>query len=688
MHQERYVPALDDLVQIVKSPSGAYAIRADGRRLSLPALREATRAAHRARSGALVPGFHEHLRALPADEVVKAALYFEPDLPWRELAPRLYATTPDVAEAARAELIEAITEQGAELADRLRARGLIVTAVGRRMPVVLARGPASTMLDLREERQLRMVTGAEPQVPELRCNGGADKRDGVCHVDVNVFHGVDAAFNEAGYYGAGQRVAIFEDVGNCTLNEQHEAFQHVAGVVYSNPTPEQCAASHGTNVASVISGSNDGVRCGAAEVELYYPNAGTPEFFPATGESVLTSICNINATLTAYDWMSSIADPPLSAVNESYGCMHQAINCDYHLARQWEGITQDYFARVYDMTIVKAAGNRNCGVGQEACPWSLNSICVGSMNSAGSMSCFSSTANPGSEYEALVSDREEPDLVALGGETTKDCPGPFDEEVCLASFETPEGWVGFHGTSYAAPAVTSMLTLYREACEPSSGDRLSQRALRALARVAAWGGNPADAAYSTPTPSDDHLDGGGLLMAKALLSMCGDGSNGGTKDVVIDLEGGEPGPMPEAPSPYQDDWSAPGETQSFVGPLDYGYQPGPSSGRKWAVFQEGDFPAGSRLRVTWSWDGCALSDTGFAPAGVSVDFDLFLYSPTLGYVWGSQSLDDNNEGFDYTIPAGEGGRYQIILAWPDGSTGCETGSTTEPGAYAWAFFGP
>ena len=92
--------------------------------------------------------------------------------------------------------------------------------------------------------------------------------------------------------------------------------------------------------------------------------------------------------------------------------------------------------------------------------------------------------------------------------------------------------------------------------------------------------------------------------------------------------------------------------------------------------------------MTWSWDGCALSDTGFAPAGVSVDFDLFLYSPTLGYVWGSQSLDDNNEGFDYTIPAGEGGRYQVILAWPDGSTGCETGSTTEPGAYAWAFFGP
>jgi len=66
---------------------------------------------------------------------------------------------------------------------------------------------------------------------------------------------------------------------------------------------------------------------------------------------------------------------------------------------------------------------------------------------------------------------------------------------------------------------------------------------------------------------------------------------------------------------------------------------------------------------------------------VSVDFDLFLYNPALGYVWGSQSLDDNNEGFDYTVQAGEGGTYQVWLTWPRDQQSCE-GTDFIPGGYA------
>ena len=182
----------------------------------------------------------------------------------------------------------------------------------------------------------------------------------------------------------------------------------------------------------------------------------------------------------------------------------------------------------------------------------------------------------------------------------------------------------------------------------------------------------------------DHLDGAGVLFADHLLAgFCSSESGGGgVTDVTIDLNGGEPSDMPAGPAPYQEDWSSPGETKSFLQPADFNYTPGLSSGRKWQILEHLDLHEGTRFRVTWSWDGCAISDTGTAPAPVAIDFDIFLYTPTIGYVWASQSLDDSNEGFDYTVPAGEGATYQLILAWPDGSTGCE-GGTFEPGAYSW-----
>ena len=65
-----------------------------------------------------------------------------------------------------------------------------------------------------------------------------------------------------------------------------------------------------------------------------------------------------------------------------------------------------------------------------------------------------------------------------------------------------------------------------------------------------------------------------------------------------------------------------------------------------------------------------------------MDFDLFLlrhndHPQNDEYVWASQSVYDNNEGFDYTVGAGQGGKYEIILSWPEGSDSCE-GTQYEP----------
>lgn len=63
-----------------------------------------------------------------------------------------------------------------------------------------------------------------------------------------------------------------------------------------------------------------------------------------------------------------------------------------------------------------------------------------------------------------------------------------------------------------------------------------------------------------------------------------------------------------------------------------------------------------------------LDDTGTI-ADVRNDFDLYLYNQSAGrYVFGSQSLDDNNEGFDVVVP--EDGDYLVFLAWSTEPSKC------------------
>lgn len=103
--------------------------------------------------------------------------------------------------------------------------------------------------------------------------------------------------------------------------------------------------------------------------------------------------------------------------------------------------------------------------------------------------------------------------------------------------------------------------------------------------------------------------------------------------------------------------------------------------------------AGSRIRATISWDACP----GEIPALVAVpavDVDLFLLSvdSVVGshyegtWVIGSQSVKDNNEGFDYEIPSQ--GAYAVVAGWPmNDNTGCD-GAATESFGYALRVLAP
>src|SRR5690606_13339155 len=77
-----------------------------------------------------------------------------------------------------------------------------------------------------------------------------------------------------------------------------------------------------------------------------------------------------------------------------------------------------------------------------------------------------------------------------------------------------------------------------------------------------------------------------------------------------------------------------------------------------------------RIRASISWDTCVSEPSGTRTVGT--DFDLFLYNASQQrYVYGSQSIADVEEGFDVTLwqEAGDG-EYEVIIAWPEGSSGC------------------
>lgn len=435
---------------------------------------------------------------------------------------------------------------------------------------------------------------------------------------------------------------------------------------------------------------------GAAEATLVFPNMGAPGTTSYGTQANLVA-CSGQGMLNAYEYL---AQQDVTTANESFDCPPNSM-----------GVTEDYYARYADMSVFHASGNNGNAFTsqfdgtQGACTQDPNGICVGGVNAEKKMSCFSVWENPFEQGSTTVrSDREEPDLVALAGDANgmsgfaAGCSEANQNEFVqtigvpgatgwLRAVGTTD-WSGDVGTSFASPAMASVAALTKEAC----GGSLDHLLMRAILRTAAWGFNPADYPYSTPGPGEDWKDGAGGLFATAVLPFCGIGTGSnptvasGNVNVSLNSGGTLPaGAAPDAGSPPPGGCLlAPcGAAQSAQGGvhIDSYTPPGPNDGRVGGSFLSLFLNAGERLRVTFSWDACPVGMTGTAPDTVSSDIDIFLYSEdNAAYLYTSQSIADDNEGFDVTIPDSWGGRFTLyygVIPTP----GCN-GATSEPSAWA------
>jgi hypothetical protein len=172
----------------------------------------------------------------------------------------------------------------------------------------------------------------------------------------------------------------------------------------------------------------------------------------------------------------------------------------------------------------------------------------------------------------------------------------------------------------------------------------------------------------------DHDDGGGGVFLDVAARFCNQPNTSNEEWGVLDAirrPSGEGqttnvpslGGSPDIP-PQRQDWD-----------------PGPGlTGYRWLDLwadKTMTFPAGTRVRATFSWEACALSkDPASTTRTVTTDYDLFLFRKPSGgsdpgkAIYSSQTNDDVNEGFDVVVPSTDGGTYSLILIWPDGGNGC------------------
>jgi hypothetical protein len=334
---------------------------------------------------------------------------------------------------------------------------------------------------------------------------------------------------------------------------------------------------------------------------------------------------------------------------------------------------ENYYARLFpNMLIVRAAGN-SASTGDRACQltgggYNTNGICVGGVNSNHARSCFSNFVNPAN------SDREEPDVMAGAGERDANCVSQTEGvDVALVKTWTTE-WGASPGTSFAAPTVTSIAALTREACAWRWPD-MDHRIIRAIMRTAASKYNPSGLRYSTPTQGVDWEDGAGFVSAQLVEPFCDAGMRANSGLDSPNLLTGD-GSNPQGSVEYE--VGQPGEgtggsgfsLQAFTSPND--------GTRVWQVVSDlGYLTPGVKVRATISWDTCT-DDVDLD----HIDYDLFLYRQNpegSGFVTASQSADDVEEGFDFQI--GTADNYVLYAGWVP-RLGCH-GASTEVYGWAW-----
>ncbi len=507
--------------------------------------------------------------------------------------------------------------------------------------------------------------GRAPNIINVSSNWAHAGRNDSGPTNLVTAHHIDTAWNAAtpALFGANQKVGFMELISpGHRVYDAHEAFsQNAVAPTYQNPTPVLCSVdtdcdagcktsscfasdpeffcddvcrngkcvdAHLSKVAGVVSSTRGGTPWSAARASLYFANEALNH-------------CDKAENQQAFEWF---VNNDVRIVNESYSCN----------AADDVGQIEDYYTQVFGVHVIKTAGN---SATVRACPNHLNSVCVGATRLDLHMADYSTTQNPVNAHGDGY-DREEPDIVAMGGAAGEQCVGY--ESVDLLGLQSPTDWGGAGaGTSFSAPIVTSMVALLQEKC-----GYIDPIVMRALLAGAARDVDP-DASnflpgwrYSTPAHFRDLGDGAGFDLADLLGCPTGQLEE-------IDLRDGVPGPVGDAPP------SGPPPQSLGLRIQSSGVTPGPTDGRLYKRLAEVKFSRDGRLRYSVHWNACAEEPLGYPQATVVPDFDLFLFDRTRGrYYYASQSNDDNNEGFDVSIPETLAGTYEVWLAWPDGAVGC------------------
>ena len=708
-----YLTGLEENARIVKTLRTVRVYLDDGRVVSEPQMQVLDGDARRAKFGAMDPGFAKYVRSQAPGAMLKVAFMFAiDDVSPRSGGPRV--GTPDQIRIAT--LKQSIARAYGKVEPFLRANGVQIETTVETMPVVLAEASAAVIDKVSKSPLITLAVTAETRPGRLHVGG--QPGDGV--VDPHI----DTTFNAQGHYAAGQRIGIVED-NYSGLFDNHEAFSQAEidpsngyRVTYQREPQDctsttdctasgqgfaqdcinlghtghtkQCVSAHASAVASVATGTNGGNPYGAARARYYYPNGDATQ---APGPH---NACSPTDLLNAYNWL---AGQGVTVVDESWGCQ----NSGYNNGTTLEGITQDWYARHSNMAIFKSAGNKVGPDGQfcsdpnqPACPYSLNSTCVGANEIGGGnandqMTPYSSFTNNNGP-DGTRTDREEPDVSMLGGSAvdTPLCPdysGLPQVDVLNGFNGITNEWTTLFGTSFAAPAAAAMAALCQEVLDPAyfqSPQR--EQTIRAILKSAGWERNIINYHYSTSftqMTNPDWLDGGGTPMGDAVWAVCNRVPGpGGTTGLYGTDPGDQNGGLPfnfggacracnNPRSPLY---------QSTASGTHFESSPPPSSGDNRHYHQfAGPFSltAGTRIRAVVVWDSCPNAPGGIAPAPVKTDIDLFLVRN--GFMLASsQSVSDVTEGFDIAVPYD--GSYTLWWAAVPGP-GCD-GTAHEPLAWS------
>lgn len=642
-----------------------------GGQLSYGDFWERERQARLRRFGVILPAFHEQLETQNGNTVVPAALFFKVPAVAMGEARRLIRTL-DERRRGLSMVRDAIAARRQPLEDELSARGVDITSTTEYMPAIFVRAKASTLLDLARHPDLTLVTANEGSTPRAT---GSDPIPAVAPArigDARIWEG----FNCDGYLGEGIPLGIIESNQRFALNETHNWFSQLtpdsgtgervnyqaAPIACPSGDPvmdcqdveatgdpvgnmvcrdvgrgPECIPPHPTSVASIASWYEPGpdVALGAARSTLWVANKGLQQ--PEAEEDWIA--CHADALADAYVWLT---DNGVRVVNESWQCNEELTGFPDDAER--EGIVEDYYAWLADTVIAKAAGN--LGAEGRACPFSLNSICVGFSDLDGNL-FTTSTKNPDP-----ATDREEPDIITYGYFAS------------VAKHDDHQDIGSAHGTSMAAPTVAATAALCQEKTE-AHGAYFSGLVFRVMTMLSGFHRGSASMGsqgirYSTPGLGTDYRDGAGRFDAALVSRECDDDTKEGSGDPgdsgVIELD-----PSESMDAPPANDYEQPSEEL-----LAKTWHEEPD-GR---IYWDGELEEGDRIRGVISWNTCPPLSTPAAPYEVTTDFDLGLWNKnTEEWVMMSQSFFDSNEGLDWIIQ--EEGHYELWILHEPGAAICE-----------------